>query len=75
MWGYTKDDAPWLKKNFEIQALNNYLKGNYKLKQLDEYGQRLAIPISLNEKTFYSGWMLCPEGEIRNTTPFGGWIK
>lgn len=21
------------------------------------------------------GWMLCPEGKIRNITPFGGWIK
>ena len=21
------------------------------------------------------GWILEPEGKIRNTTPFGGWVK
>lgn len=33
------------------------------------------IQIGENGKTFYSGWILCPEGKIKNTTPFGGWIK
>ena len=37
--------------------------------------QRMAIPINLGEHKFYSGWLLCPEGLIRNTTPFGGWIR
>ena len=59
----------------ETQALKNYTNGNYKLKGLDEYGQRLAIPINLKGNLFYSGWMLEPEGRIRNITPFGGWIK
>lgn len=57
------------------QALENYLKVNYRIKGLDRYGQRIAIPITLNGTTFYSGWILEPEGRIRNTTPFGGWIK
>ena len=35
----------------------------------------MAIPTTLKGTTFYSGWMLCPEGKIKNTTPFGGWIK
>ena len=38
-------------------------------------GQRLAIPVTLFGKSFYTGWMLEPEGKIRNTTPFGGWVK
>ena len=53
----------------------NYLVGNYLLKNLDSNGQRLAIPVILAGKTFYTGWMLEPEGKIRNTTPFGGWVK
>ena len=56
-------------------ARENYKLGNYLLKALDDYGQRLAIPVNLNGHRFYTGWMLCAEGLIRNTTPFGGWIK
>ncbi len=73
--GYDISDSQYLKDQYCTQALNQYLLGNYVLKNLDERGQRLAIPISLNGAIFYSGWMLCPEGEIKNTTPFGGWIK
>ena len=39
------------------------------------YGQRLAIRVNIAGKSFYTGWLLEPEGKIRNTTPFGGWIK
>jgi len=55
--------------------LNQYLNGNYVLKKLDSRGQRLAISVSFNGTSFYSGWLLCPEGKIKNTTLFGGWIK
>ena len=51
------------------------LLGNYLLKDLDANGQRLAIPITLAGKSFYTGWMLEPKGKIRNITPFGGWVK
>lgn len=73
--GYDIKDSEYLKHEYEKQALAQYLNGNYKLKKLDEYGQKLAIPITLNHTTFYSGWTLYPEGRIINTTPFGGWIK
>lgn len=73
--GYDINDSQYLQNEFCKQALNQYLLGNYVLKNLDRRGQRLAIPTNLNGTVFYSGWMLCPEGEIRNTTPFGGWIK
>ena len=73
--GYDINDSLFLQQEFCKQALNNYLLGNYKLKNLDIRGQRLAIPITLKTTSFYSGWLLCPEGLIRNTTSFGGWIK
>lgn len=73
--GYDINDSQYLQNEFCKQALNQYLLGNYVLKNLDRRGQRLAIPTSLNGTTFYSGWMLYPEGSIKNTTPFGGWIK
>lgn len=73
--GFSIEDAQKLKYELEKQSLDNYLIGNYLLKNLDSNGQRLAIPITLSGKTFYTGWMLEPEGKIRNTTPFGGWTK
>lgn len=73
--GFKINDSEYLKNEFCRQGLDGYLKGDYVLKMLDRRGQRLAIPISLNGKRFYSGWMLYPEGKIKNTTPFGGWIK
>ena len=75
-WGYSIKDIEKIIELYCVQAKENYLRGNYKLKKLDEYGQRLAIPITLeNGKSFYSGWMLYPEGGLQNTTPFGGRIK
>lgn len=73
--GFSIDDAQFLQLEYCQQALKQYLNGNYKLKNLDRRGQRLAIPITLKSTTFYSGWMLKPEGKISNNTPFGGWIK
>ena len=73
--GFSSKDSEKLKFEMEKQSLNNYLLGNYLLKNLDNNGQRLAIPITLSKKAFYTGWILEPEGKIRNTTPFGGWVK
>lgn len=65
----------FLLKEYKKQALNNYLIGYYILKTSDLYGQRISIPIELQGKFILSGWMVEPEGKIRNTTPFGGWGK
>ena len=73
--GFSYNDSQKLKLEYEAQCLKNYLQGNYLLKSLDGNGQRLAIPITINKKTFYTGWLLEPEGKIRNVTPFGGWEK
>ena len=74
-WGFTINDSEFLKQTLEKQAKENYIAGNYVLKNLDQFGQRLAIPINIYGHKFYSGWLLCPEGKIRNATPHGGWIK
>ncbi len=73
--GFDINDSEYLRNEYCKQALKQYLLGNYVCKNLDIRGLRLAIPITLSGITFYSGWMLYPEGRIKNTTPFGGWIK
>ena len=51
--------------------------GDYELDRLDDYGQRINIEIKLKRKdkneyvTFYSGWMVYPNGKIILTTPYG----
>lgn len=73
--GFSKNDSYFLQQEFCKQAEEQYLAGNYVLKQLDPRGQRMAIPITLSGHSFFSGWLLLPEGKIQNTTPFGRWIK
>lgn len=53
--GFEINDSLYLKNEFCRQSIDGYLKGNYVLKNLDRRGQRLAIPISLSGKSFYSG--------------------
>lgn len=53
--GFTINDSKYLQMEYNQQALNQYLNGNYVLKNLDKRGQRLAIPITFNETSFYSG--------------------
>ena len=74
-FGYNINDSYFLQHEFQKQAKEHYVKGNYELKGLDFNGQRIAVPISINGKNFYTGWMVYPNGYIKNTTPFGGWIK
>lgn len=73
--GYDIESSQYLQKEFCKQVIQQYLLGNYVLKNLDKRGQRLAIQINLKGVSFYSGWMLYPEGKLKNATPFGGWIK
>ncbi|MBQ7466948.1 MAG: hypothetical protein IJS74_02620 [Clostridia bacterium] len=72
--GFSSDDSYTLSTEFERQALSCYLNGNYSLDFLDQNGQRIGIPITLNNHMFWSGWMVYPNGKIQLVTPFGGWI-
>lgn len=78
LWGYSIIDSEYLKREFERQARLAYSIGEYDLKYLDAYGQRINITINLNPPnqnriiTFCSGWMVYPNGKIILTTPYGG---
>ena len=76
-WGYFVDDIPWLKAELERQALEKYLAGDYELDKLDKWGQRIDIQIEIPRRlgegtvTFWSGWLVCPNGHLQMTTPYG----
>ncbi len=71
--GFLKEDAEYLKQQYEKQAQDQYLKGNYVFGKLDQYGQRITIAIDLrNDVKIQSGWLVHPLGLITCTTPLGG---
>ena len=75
--GFNKEDSEYLKQEFDRQARENYLNGDYKLGKLDKFGQRIDIKIKLQSKIrnnieLITGWMIKPLGKIVCTTPLGG---
>lgn len=77
-WGYTAVDSGWLVAEYERQALEKYIAGEYMLGVLNMHGQRISIQVTLSRKngigtvTFTTGWMVEPNGRIRLVTPYGG---
>lgn len=77
-WGYSVSDSIWLKNEIERQALEKYVKGDYTLGVLDQYGQRIGIRTEIPRKdgaedvSFLTGWTVYPNGQIRLNTPYGG---
>ena len=73
--GYDIIDSGYIKNEYERQAQEKYVRGDYLLGNLDQYGQRITIVMELpsrtnNNKIFIpSGWLVNPKGHIRNTTP------
>ena len=73
MLGFLKEDSEYLKSEYEKQAKEQYLKGNYILGKLDRYGQRITITIHLrNGVKMQSGWLVHPLGVLICTTSLGG---
>ena len=76
LWGYNVDDVPWMKKEWERQAFEKYIAGDYKLNLLDDWGQRINIRIEIPRKdtgeivSFMSGWMVYPNGKLQLATPY-----
>ena len=76
-WGYDIMDSEWLQKEFERQALEKYIRGEYVLKKLDKEGQRIDVEVKLPDRnknrviTVISGWMIRPSGQITLNTPLG----
>lgn len=77
-WGYSVEDSHWLKSEIEKQGLEKYIAGEYALGKLNDKGQRISIRIEIPRKDrketvlFITGWMVCPNGQIRLNTPYGG---
>lgn len=76
--GYDVEDSNWLKAEFEKQAREKYIAGEYILGKLNENGQRISIRVEIPRKdkegtvSFLTGWMAEPFGKIKLTTPYGG---
>ena len=75
--GFSKADSEYLKMEFDVQAKQKYLNGDYELGKLDEYGQRINITITVNsaikkDVKLVTGWMVHPLGKITCNTPLGG---
>ena len=77
-WGYTVEDSQYLKEEFEKQALQKYISGDYLLGVLNKHGQRISIRIEIKHKknggwvSFITGWLVKPNGQITLNTPYGG---
>ena len=76
-FGFSKEDSEYLKMEFDVQAKQKYLNGDYEIGKLDEYGQRITIMITVDSATkksinLVTGWMVYPLGKIICTTPLGG---
>ena len=74
---FVKEDSKYLQTEYEKQAKEKYMNGEYILGKLDEYGQRISITIKMNTThrtgiNFVSGWLVHPLGIITCTTPLGG---
>ncbi len=68
--------SEYLKNEFEKQAKEKYVSGDYEITRLNEQGQRINIKIEVKNmrgktKYFISGWMVRPYGLITCNTPFG----
>lgn len=77
-WGYTTVDSEWMMAEYERQAREKYIAGEYTLGMLNMHGQRISIQVTLPRKngtgsvTFITGWMVEANGKIRLVTPYGG---
>jgi hypothetical protein len=82
-YGYAKEDSEALMQEYERQAAERFAAGEYKMGKLDQYGQRVTIPILLEGKgaaagrsaTIATGWMIKEDGTIALNTPFTGFYE
>ena len=77
-FGYTIDDSTNLKAEFDRQAKEKYISGEYVLGELKIYGQFITIEIELDTPKrgsiiMKTGWHVHPNGLITCNTPYGGW--
>lgn len=81
--GYLEEDAQEIYNGIAENARKQYLSGNYVLGNFNKNGQRITIYMKLKGKQekadkiyeFKTGWMVYPDGELHNNTPFGGFVN
>ena len=81
--GYAMEDAQEIYDEISENARKQYLSGNYILGKLNPNGQRITINMELKGKQekadkiyeFKTGWMVYPNGELHNNTPFSGFVN
>lgn len=75
--GFDISDSEYLKKEFDLQAKQKYLNGDYEIGKLDRYGQRINITVIVNSNKkknieLVTDRMIHPLGKITCNTPLGG---
>lgn len=77
LWGYDIEDSQWMVEESQRQARKKFLAGEYSLGELDEYGQRIHIQMSIKNRitgemvVFRTAWIARPNGELVLVTPYG----
>ena len=80
-WGFGIIDTEYLIEELTSQAKEKYSNGNFALGTLDGFGQRISVLTELDRKDgkgrvrFLTGWLVYPDGNIKNTTPYGGNVE
>ena len=82
-YGYGPEHSEHLAADFTRQATARHAAGDFVPGRVDQYGQRLTIPIDLpgrgdaagRSTTILSGWMLHPDNSLTLNTPFTGFAK
>lgn len=81
--GYSRADSEALAGEYERQAAQKYLDGDFALGRLDTHGQRISIEIEVQGQGaaagrisyVISGWMIQADGGLRLNTPFSGFSR
>lgn len=78
-FGYSNEHSKYLMNLYVEQAIQKYCNGQYKFNGVRFYA-RIEIVIDLETPNkglvhIKSGWALMPNGEIRLSTPFSGFVK
>ena len=75
--GYDVEDIPLIYAKIYDNVAREFLKGNYKIKNLDNHGQRMGVFFTLEGKKHsngklykcHTGCVAYPNGKLRVTTP------
>lgn len=79
-WGYNIDDSAYLQQLFVSQAEQKYCGGDYLFKGTGQYYANIQITIELptnsgKTQKIKTGWTVYPNGIIKLSTPFTGFVS